>query len=100
MIARHWRGVARPERADEYVEHLRRVTLPELARIEGFISATIMRRSVAEGIEFLIVTFWDSLEAIARFAGPELERAVVPDGVRRMMIEFEPSARHYEVVAT
>jgi hypothetical protein len=46
------------------------------------------------------VTFWDSLEAIARFAGPELERAVVPDGVRRMMIEFEPSARHYEVVAT
>jgi heme-degrading monooxygenase HmoA len=100
MIARHWRGVARPERADEYVEHLRRVTLPELARIEGFISATIMRRSVAEGIEFLIVTFWDSLEAIARFAGPELERAVVPDSVRRMMIEFEPSARHYEVVAT
>jgi heme-degrading monooxygenase HmoA len=100
MIARHWRGVARPERADGYVEHLRRVTLPELARIEGFISATIMRRSVAEGIEFLIVTFWDSLEAIARFAGPELERAVVPDSVRRMMIEFEPSARHYEVVAT
>src|SRR5262245_19191733 len=42
MIARHWRGLAKSDQADDYVEHLRRETLPSLARIEGFISASIM----------------------------------------------------------
>jgi heme-degrading monooxygenase HmoA len=98
MIARYWRGVAKSECVDEYVEHLRRSTLPELARIEGFVSASVMRRSVGDGVEFLIVTRWDSLAAIERFAGPELERAVVPDDVQLMMVEFEQYVRHYEVV--
>jgi heme-degrading monooxygenase HmoA len=100
MIARHWRGVAKPDRADEYVAHLRRDTLSELARIEGFVSASIMRRPVDGGVEFLVVTLWDSLDAIKRFAGPELERAVVPDNVQRMMKEFDKYVGHFEVVET
>jgi len=98
MISRQWRGVAKPEHADEYVEHLRHTTLPELLRIEGFISASIMRRDVDGGVEFLIATLWDSLEAIERFAGPDLERAVVPERVQRMMVEFDRHARHYDVI--
>src|SRR5262245_24657640 len=98
MISRHWRGMAKADRADEYVAHLRGVTLPELARIEGFISASIMKRPSEGGVEFLIVTLWESLDAIERFAGPELERAVVPEEVQRMMIEFDQHARHYDVV--
>jgi len=100
MISRQWRGVAKPEHADAYVEHLRRTTLPGLRQIDGFVSASIMRRAVAGGVEFLIVTLWDSLEAIARFAGPELECAVVPEEAQAMMVEFERHVRHYEVVAT
>jgi len=98
MISRHWRGLAKSDRAEAYVEHLRRATLPELARIEGFVSASIMRRPIAGGVEFLIVTLWDSLDAIARFAGPDLEHAVVPEEVQRMMIEFDQHTRHYDVV--
>jgi len=98
MISRQWRGLARPDFADAYVEYLRRETLPGLARIEGFVSAAIMKRPLDRGVEFLIVTLWDSLDAIARFAGPELERAVVPDTVQEMMLEFDAHVRHYEVV--
>ena len=98
MISRQWRGLARAERADEYAEHLRRDTFPALRRIEGFVDASILRRALAEGVEFLVVTRWSSMEAIARFAGGDVEAAVVPENVQRMMIEYDRRVRHYEVV--
>jgi len=99
MIERHWRGIARPEFADEYVAHLRRDTFPQLKRIDGFVDASILRRGVERGVEFLIVTRWESIDAIRSFAGADAEVAVVPANVQRMMIEYDPRARHYEVLA-
>jgi heme-degrading monooxygenase HmoA len=54
---------------------------------------------VGDGAEFLVVTVWESLEAIARFAGADVETAVVPEKVQAMMIEYDRRARHYEIVA-
>ena len=98
MISRQWRGLAGPAHADEYVEHLRKETFPQLSNIPGFIDASILRRNVEEGVEFLIVTRWDSIEAIQRFAGREADVAVVPPKVHDMMIEYDRKVRHYEVV--
>ena len=98
MISRHWRGLARSTNADEYVEYLRTETFPRLSNIPGFLSASILKRNVQEGIEFLIVTNWESIETIAQFSGREPETAVVPDKVQKMMIEYDRNVRHYEVV--
>jgi heme-degrading monooxygenase HmoA len=100
MIVRQWQGLAKPERAEDYVAHLRTDTFPQLATIPGFIDASILRRDIARGVEFLVVTRWDSIEAIRQFAGPEPEHAVVPRRVQDMMVEYDRSVRHYEVVAT
>ena len=78
MIARHWRGIARAAAADAYLDHLRDETFPALRRLHGFLSASILRRDVPLGVEFLIVTNWESLEAIRAFAGEDVETAVVP----------------------
>lgn len=99
MIARHWQGLAKPQHADAYVEHLRTETFPALKTIPGFVSAAILRRAVPQGVEFQIITHWQSLDVIHAFAGADAEAAVVPQKVRDMMIEFESRARHYEVVA-
>jgi hypothetical protein len=56
MISRQWCGLAKPAQADAYVLHLRKETFPQLSKIPGFIDASILRRNVAEGVEFLIVT--------------------------------------------
>ena len=98
MIARHWHGLAKPDHANAYVDHLRNDTFPQLARIPGFVDASILKRSVELGIEFLIVTRWKSLAAIRAFAGDDAEVAVVPPEVQRMMVEYDPRARHYEIV--
>ena len=98
MISRNWRGIARSEEADNYVRHLQRETFPELSRIAGFISATILRRPTSGGIEFLIVTTWQSMDAIRQFAGESIEVAVVPPTVQDMMVEYDHEVTHYEVV--
>ena len=96
MISRHWRGLAKMERASEYERHLIDETFPALRRIDGFLGADILKRRVEEGVEFLVVSRWESPEAIAAFAGPDTEAAVVPPNVQSMMIEYDRRARHYE----
>ena len=98
MISRQWRGLARPDQAQRYVEHLRTETFPVLRALPGFVSASILSRPFGEGIEFLVVTQWRAAEDIARFAGTDLEAAVVPPKVVQMMIEYDRRAKHYEVV--
>jgi len=99
MISRHWRGLAKPPHADDYVQHLRSETFPELLKISGFVGASILKRDTARGVEFLIVTTWESIRAIERFAGRDCEIAVVPERVQNMMLEYDGRARHYEVLA-
>ncbi len=98
MISRQWRGLARSSDAERYVRHLREETIPLLRSIRGFVDAAILRRPVAQGVEFLVVTRWHSMEAIEQFAGAVPDVAVVPENVQRMMIEYDRTVRHYEVV--
>ena len=97
-ISRHWRGIAKPEKADDYIHHLRSDTFLGLRRIEGFIKASILRRPIAEGTEFLIVTTWQSIEAIRKFSGESVNTAVVPPSVQAMMVEYDREVAHYEIV--
>jgi heme-degrading monooxygenase HmoA len=86
--------------ADAYVHHLKTETLPQLSAIPGFVSATILRRPVEDGVEFQVVTLWESLDAIAAFAGADVEAAVVPADAQAMMTRFDRRVTHYEVVDT
>jgi heme-degrading monooxygenase HmoA/catechol 2,3-dioxygenase-like lactoylglutathione lyase family enzyme len=96
MISRQWRGLARPEQAQAYERHLTTETFPSLRNIEGFVDAQILKRALPNGIEFLVVTRWASMAAIEKFAGADVEAAVVPEKVQAMMVEYDRRARHYE----
>ena len=98
MISRQWRGLAKPECAQAYVEHLQSETFPAIRKLPGLVSASILRRVVPEGVEFLIVTQWASLASIRGFAGSNAETAVVPEKAAAMMIDYDRQVRHYEVI--
>jgi heme-degrading monooxygenase HmoA len=100
VISRHWRGLAKPIHAGAYVEHLKAETFPAIRQLPGFLNASILRRTAPEGIEFLIVTEWESLDAVRAFAGDHVEEAVVPAKVHDMMVDYDRQVRHYEVVVT
>jgi heme-degrading monooxygenase HmoA len=97
-IARQWNGVVKPGLANEYLRHLHDETLPELNRLAGFATATIMRREVEDGTEFQVTTYWHSLDAIKAFAGDDIARAVVPPAAQALMVRHDDRAVHYEIV--
>jgi heme-degrading monooxygenase HmoA len=98
MISRQWRGLAHEDQAQNYINHLRTKTFPVLRKLSGFVSASILSRSVHSGVEFVVVTQWESLDSITRFAGADAEAAVVPVAVVEMMIEYDQRAKHFDVV--
>jgi heme-degrading monooxygenase HmoA len=103
MIARMWNGRARPEHADAYVTHLQQKTFPQLASIPGHHGAYILRRAAAGGIglvEFTVITLWESLDAITRFAGADPELAVVPPEAQSLLASYDDRAVHWEVAGT
>src|SRR5262245_51017090 len=97
MISRHWTGTARPDRAEDYLRHLRRDTFPALASLPGFVRASVLRRDAGGGTEFQVVTVWESLAAVSAFAGADPDEAVVPPAVQAMMVRYDRRVVHYEV---
>ena len=100
MIARTWRGWTARADADDYVEYLRRTGIEEYRATPGNRAAYILRRDDGERTEFVTLTFWDSMEAVARFAGPDVEQAVFYPEDDRFLVERETTTSHYEVVET
>lgn len=97
MIARHWRGWTELRKADDYEKFLKEKVLPGLKKIEGYRGGYILRNDGADESEFVVINFFDSLEAVKRFAGPEYAVAVFEPEARVLLSKVEPVARHYEV---
>jgi heme-degrading monooxygenase HmoA len=91
MIIREWRGRAVLSKAEAYPNHFRVNVLPELHRVPGFLGAYLSRRQLDEAIEFLVLTRWQSMEAIRGFAGSDFSEAVVEPGAVAALFEFDAS---------
>jgi heme-degrading monooxygenase HmoA len=97
-VARHWRAIVKPGHAGAYIAHLQGETVPSLLGIPGFVYAAIMHRDVEDGTEFLVTTYWHSLDAIKAFAGDDVTRAVVPPAAQALMLRYDERAVHYQIV--
>lgn len=75
MIARLWHGRTRIEDADEYEDFLKRRAAPDYGSIDGLEKLYFLRRVEGETVHFLLVTLWDSMESVRKFAGDQPEKA-------------------------
>lgn len=98
MIIREWRGRAPRSRAGEYPTHFRTRVVPELRNVPGFLGATLSKREEGQLVEFVVLTRWESLDAIRAFAGTDLDKAVVEPGAVAALSDYDHTVRHYEVV--
>jgi heme-degrading monooxygenase HmoA len=98
MVIREWRGRAALSRADAYPGHFRTAVLPELREIRGFLEACLSQRRLDDGIEFLVLTRWESLDTIRAFAGGDIAAAVVEPGAVAALLDFDRMVQHYEVI--
>lgn len=100
MIARLWRGWATRTTADSYVDHYLTSVLEHLRQVDGFIDAQLLRRDDGEDVEFVSITYFESFDAIRRFAGADWEAAVVAPEVQRLFSRFDERCSHYTVSVT
>jgi heme-degrading monooxygenase HmoA len=98
MIARTWSGATRAADADTYLDYLHRTGLAGYRGTPGNRGVLALRRLAGDRAEFLLVTLWDSEEAIRRFAGDDIERAVFYPEDDRFLVARDERVRHYEVV--
>ena len=97
MIVRIWRGQTTAKNADAYRRHVTDSVFPTLEQISGHIAAYLLQRKTADHVEFLVVTLWESIEAVKKFAGADPDVAVVEPEARAVLVEFDDFARNYEV---
>jgi hypothetical protein len=82
-------------KGNEYLDLMRSVALPEYLATRGNRGAWCLYRAEADLTHFEMLTFWDDIDAIKRFAGDDYNRAKYYDF--DYLIEMEAHVRHYEM---
>ncbi|HET9922479.1 MAG TPA: antibiotic biosynthesis monooxygenase [Ktedonobacteraceae bacterium] len=100
MIVRIWRGVTPAEKAEQYLEYLMETGLKDYRAVPGNRGVQVLRRTYEDKTEFLLLSLWESYEAICAFAGDDLERAVYYPEDKEFLLELEPKVTHYEQAIT
>jgi heme-degrading monooxygenase HmoA len=102
-IARTWRGVVRASDSDRYAAYVEATGLRAFSETPGNLGALLLRRPLRDAndeatTEFLVVSFWDSMDAVKRFAGPQPEQAVFYPEDERYLVRRDLAVDHFEVV--
>ncbi len=96
-IIRIWYGTAHRKHADDYIRHVKNDIFPLFSRMKGNLGAKILGRNVEEGVEFIVMTIWDSMESIKEFAKDDVEKAVVAKAAQPFFIRYDDYVSHFSV---
>ncbi|WP_243855100.1 hypothetical protein [Diaminobutyricimonas sp. TR449] len=96
-VVRMWSGVVRTEDRDAYVDYLEGTGMAAYRATPGNLDAWLLARDLEGGrTEITTVTRWESLDAITRFAGTDVERAVFYPEDEKYLVERDERVRHYQ----
>jgi hypothetical protein len=91
-------GTLSPPRSESNLpKHFFAVAIPDYCSTPGNKGAYALRRMEANTAHFLMVTFWESEEAIRAFAGDDISVGKYYDFDKDFLIEMEPCSMHYEM---
>ena len=97
---RRWSGVIRTEDRDAYREYIVRTGLDGYRATPGNLDAWMLYRDREDGTtEVVTMSLWDSREAIAGFAGDDIEVARFYPEDDRFLLERDVTVTHRDVVA-
>jgi heme-degrading monooxygenase HmoA len=94
---RLWHGEVAIEKADEYENFMIERAAPDYGSVEGLVKLYFQRKNEEKKAHFLLVTLWDSIESVKKFAGdnPEIAKYYPEDD--DFLLEKEEHVSMYEV---
>jgi heme-degrading monooxygenase HmoA len=99
MIARIWHGKTTPAKADAYMEdYFNKTGLADYQATEGNLGVLVLRRDEGGHAEFLMITLWESEDAIKGFTGDDINLARYYPEDNFYFAELEPNVAHYDVI--
>jgi heme-degrading monooxygenase HmoA len=98
MIARIWKGAVRADDADAYLDYLRETGFKEYRETPGNRGLLALRRIQGDRCEYLLLTLWDSIDAVKAFAGDDIATAVFYPEDDRFLVERDETSSHHDVV--
>jgi len=91
MIVRHFAAKATQRNAGKYFAFFRDTLTPQLKNIGGYRGALVLSNSERSEVQITVLTFWESDDAIRRFAGETPSMAVVEPEARAILSWFSDS---------
>ena len=98
IVVRIWHGRVLEDKAEAYRDFLVRRAVPDYESVEGNLGVEILVRENGDAVDFLILSYWESVDAIKRFVGEDYEKAEYYDEDKDFLLEFEPNVQHYYIV--
>jgi heme-degrading monooxygenase HmoA len=98
MVVRTWTAHTTPDRESAYLDKVREVVLPHLRTVSGYLGSHFLRRSADSELEILVLTYWESMEAVRALAGEEPTKAYMPPEIAATLERYDHEAVHYDVM--
>jgi hypothetical protein len=97
-IARIWHGRTTAARADEYAQYLYEHGIKPLE--EKALGVQMLREDRADESEFITISYWESVEAMSRFAGTDPRRIHHLERDAEFLIELPSGVQILNIIAT
>jgi hypothetical protein len=98
VIARRWHGRVPNALAEEYLRLMREVALPDYRGTPGNRGAWCLSRVEGDVTHVEMLTLWDDVDAIRRFAGDDVAVAKYYDFDDDFLLEKERHVQHFAVI--
>jgi len=97
MILRTWHGRTRLVDADAYETFMKERAAPDYQSVDGLNQLFFTRRDEGDISHFLLVTVWDSIEAVKKFAGDNPAVAKYYPEDDELLLEKEATSLNHRV---
>ena len=97
-IARIWRGRTVAAKADDYAKYLYEIGVKPLA--DKALGVQVFREDREGETEFVTISYWESVEAMSRFAGKDPRRIHHLARDAEFLIELPEGVQVLEIVDT
>lgn len=97
-IARIWHGRTVASKADAYEKYLNDEGVAKLKKVPGNLGVEVLRRNQGGVSDFIVISYWTSLDAVKNYAGSDYAKVKPLARDREFLMDPEPEVAHYEVV--
>lgn len=96
-VARIWRSRVASGKIQAYRRYVGSTGIPDYRSTEGNLGAWILSRQHEDHDDVLTLSFWDSRDAIVRFAGEPVERAQYYPEDEQYLLDFPKEVEHFNM---